>query len=85
LEALIYVHFVQRQQKRVVCCTFFLFFDVNLTHALVLFDPTQVEAGQGTGTQYVNLSTLTSRMGLASEDNMEERVDEVRIAMANHR
>ncbi len=65
-------------KKRVVCCTFFLFFDVNLTHALVLFDPPQVETGEATGRQYVNLSTLTSRMGLASEDRIEERIDEVR-------
>jgi hypothetical protein len=57
---------------------FFLFYGANLTHALVLSDPPQVETGQGTGTQYVNLSTLTSRMGLASEDSMEEGVDKVR-------
>ncbi len=64
---------------------FFLFYGANLSHDFVLSDPSQVETGQGTGRQYVNISTLTSRMGLASEDNMEERVDEVRIAMANHR
>jgi hypothetical protein len=56
---------------------FFLFYGANLSHDFVLSDPSQVEAGQGTGKQYVNLSTLTSRMGLASEDRIEERIDEV--------
>jgi hypothetical protein len=56
----------------------FLFYGANLSHALVLSDPSQVETGEATGRQYENLSTLTSRMGLASEDNMEEREDEVR-------
>ncbi len=74
---LIYVH-CTTIAKRIACCTFFLFSGANLSHVLVLSDPSQVETGQGTGTQYVNLSTLTSRMGLASEDSMEERVDEVR-------
>jgi hypothetical protein len=57
---------------------FFLFYGANLSHAIVLSDLSQVETGQGTGRQYVILSTLTSRMGLASEDSTEETEDEVR-------